>query len=401
MGFFKSFSKTATVPPQRRIYLDYASSTPLDREMMAEFPVLPEAALQANPSALHKEGLQTKKALTDARTLVAKTLFAHADEIIFTSNATESDNLALHGTVAAGIRNTILKKEIAVITTDSEHSAVLETVNALSSEITTIILETENGLLDPRTIVIPEEMKLVIVSVMYVNNEIGVVQPIYEIAKRIRFLRKNNPEITLLLHIDATQAPLHFSLNVQKLGVDMMTLGATKLYCPKGIGMLYVKRGTAIAPIIHGGGQEYGLRPGTEPVQLVHDFAHSLSFAQNHADRYTEKIAALQQQAETLIKQHIPEAIITGEGTERTPHISHIAIKNFDSELLVLELDARGIAVSAKSACKNEEVNESDIVKRIYGQGWGAVRMSYGRNTTKADIEKAVTALREVLEKYR
>jgi cysteine desulfurase len=407
MGFFKSFSKTATSREEGRIYLDFASSTPLDHAMLASFPKLSEMALQANPSALHKEGVMAKKALSDARALVAQTIFAHSDEIIFTSNATESDNLALHGAVlglAAKIKNkhreVLPHDAIAIVTTDIEHSAVLETVSALLSSAQVTILSTENGVLDPKTIVVPENIKAMLVSVMYVNNEIGTVQPIYEIAKRVRFLRKHNPDVTIVFHIDATQAPLHFSLNTQKLGVDMMTLGATKLYCPKGVGMLYVRRGTDIAPILYGGGQEFGLRPGTEAVQLIHDFAHSLAFAQNHVEQYSAKISMLQKETEQLVKQLIPHAVITAEAGERSPHISHIAIKDFDSELLVLELDARGIAVSAKSACKNEDVNESGIVERIYGQGWGAVRISYGRTTTSDHIAKAAKALKEVVQKY-
>ncbi|MDB5255274.1 MAG: cysteine desulfurase NifS, cysteine desulfurase [Candidatus Nomurabacteria bacterium] len=401
MGFFKSFSKTTLLPQSNRIYLDFASSTPLDQEMLSSFPKVSTMALQANPSALHKEGLAAKKVLSDARALVAKTLEAHSDEIVFTSNATESDNLALQGTVRALLAQGVEKESIAIVTTDTEHSAVLETVKILGEEISVTVLATEQGIIDPKQIVVDEGIKALVVSVMYVNNEIGVVQPIYEIAKRIRFLLKHNPDAAILLHVDATQAPLHFSLNVQKLGIDMMTLGATKLYCPKGIGMLYVKRGTPIAAIQYGGGQEFGLRPGTEPIQLIHDFAYALSYAQEHVEGYSRDISELQSYAESLIKKDIPSATITAEQIERTPHVTHIALKGFDSELLVLELDARGIAVSAKSACKNEDVNESGVVERIYGEGWGAVRMSYGRNTTKDHVAKAVAALASILEKYR
>lgn len=389
MNFFK-----------RRHYLDYASSTPIDKRMIATFPSLQPAVLLANPSALHKEGQQAKQILEQARQLVAETLFAHKDEIIFTANATESDNLALNGTVQAFIKKGITDSAITLITTDSEHSAVLETVSALSTYVNTIILPTENGVLDPKQIIVPESAQVVIVSVMYVNNEIGTVQPIYDIAKRVRFLRKNHPEVTLLLHIDATQAPLHFSLNTQKLGVDMMTLGATKLYCPKGVGMLYVRRDTPIVPILYGGGQERGLRPGTEPVQLIHSFAHSLAYAQKNILSYTEEISALQQYFEALVKKEIPHAVVTAESVMRSPHITHIALPNFESELLVLELDARDIAVSSKSACKNEDANESDLVERIYGRGWGAIRISYGRMTTKAELKQAAIALKNVIEKY-
>jgi cysteine desulfurase len=378
--------------------MDYASSTPLDRGMLAAFPVISDEVLRANPSALHKEGVQARATLRVARELVAKTLFAYADEIIFTASATESDNLALRGVVNACIALDIPEGDIHIITTDTEHAAVLETVQHLG--VATTILNTEQGVINEKDIVVPEGTKVVLLSVMYVNNEIGVVQPIQTIAKRVRFLRKHHPDTTVLFHVDATQAPLHFSLNTQKLGIDLMTLGATKLYCPKGAGLLYVRRDTPIAPIMYGGGQEFGLRPGTETLQLVHDFAHSLSFAQNHADQYSKSMVDLQSYFEYLIKKEIPQAVITAEHLERTPHISHIAFKDFDSELLVLELDARGIAVSAKSACKNEDANESSIVERIYGRGWGAVRFSFGRFTTKKDLETSVRAMKHVLEKY-
>ncbi len=400
MGFFKSFSKSRSSAAGGRVYLDYASSTPLDRAMLASFPHIPDGVLQANPSALHKEGQAAKKVLSDARALVAQTVFAHAEEIIFTSNATESDNLALRGVITAWVEKNIPADQIAIITTDTEHAAVAETVKTLARTVQTVVLPTEQGMLDPKSIVVPEGVTAVVVSVMYVNNEIGVVQPLYDIAKRVRYLRKHHPDTTIVLHIDATQAPLHYALNTQKLGIDMMTLGATKLYCPKGVGMLYVRRGIILSPIMYGGGQERGLRPGTEPIQLIHDFAHALAYAQKQTERYSETTSAFQKYFETLIQKDIPQAVITAAHLERTPHISHIALKDFDSELLVLEMDARGFAVSAKSACKNEEVNESDIVERIYGKGWGAVRISFGRFTEKSDVQKAVTALANILEKY-
>jgi cysteine desulfurase len=384
-----------------RIYLDYVSSTPLDTEMLATFPAVSAEALIANPSSLHKEGKLAKKALEQARAVAAETLYFHQEEIIFTANATESDNIAIQGTLRAFLKKGIAAEHIAILVTDSEHAAVLETAGALALDARIIIMPTDKGVLDEKLIVVPEGIHAMIVSVMYVNNEIGVVHDIAAIAKRIRFLRKHYPDVAIVLHTDATQAPLHFLLNMQKLGVDMMTLGATKLYCPNGVGLLYVKRDTSVMPILYGGGQEHGMRPGTPAVPLIHDFAYALQYAQKNLHSHSEKIQALQAMFEELVKKNIPQAVVTAEGTVRTPHISHIALQHFDSELLVLELDARGIAVSAKSACKNEEMNESDSVTRIYGKGWGAVRFSFGRMTTAAQIEKTIQALAAVLEKYR
>ncbi len=391
--FFKAFL------PHHRIYLDHASSTPLDMRMLKSFPKIPATILAANPSALHKEGVALKSYLDTARSVAAKAINAHADEIVFTSGATESDNLALVGTVKSFIENAIAPEQIMIFASDIEHAAVTETAQHLGVRYGAI--PAVDGVVDPRSIIMPEEIKVLIISVMYVNNETGTVQPIKEIAKRVRQLRKQYPEVTILFHVDATQAPLYYLLNVAQLGIDMMTLGATKLYCPKGVGLLYKKRNVTLSSIMYGGGQERGLRPGTEPVQLIHDFVYALAYAQENIEKEYERIAQLQSYFEEKVKNEIQECVITAAHAERAPHITHLAFQNFDSELLVIELDARGIAVSAKSACKNEEDNESPIVENIYGKNVGAVRCSFGRMTTKGELDRAVKALRKVLHKYK
>jgi cysteine desulfurase len=217
---------------------------------------------------------------------------------------------------------------------------------------------------------------------------------------RVRKLRKEYPDKTILFHTDATQAPLYFNLRVDQLGVDMMTLGATKLYTHKGVGVLYKKRNVNLAPILRGGGQEKGLRPGTEPVELIHNFAHALAYAQERREEEAKRITDLQTYFEATLVQERP-VHITAKGSPRSPHISHVAIKDFDSELLVIELDAKGIAVSAKSVCKNEEDQESSIVESIYGKGWGAVRFSFGRKTREGELDRTVRALKKIFDKYK
>jgi cysteine desulfurase len=152
---------------------------------------------------------------------------------------------------------------------------------------------------------------------------------------------------------------------------------------------------------MYGGGQEFGLRPGTEPIALVHMCAHALKYAQDKREEETARVTELRNYFEHQLQQYIPEVVVTAANASRSPHISHIALSNFDSELLVIELDAQGIAVSAKSACKNEDDTESPIMERLYGTGWGAVRFSFGRMTTKKDIDRAVTALKKVVQKYK
>lgn len=401
MGFFKQFIGIISNKRGGRSYLDFASSTPLDGRMLRTFPTLSQEIIGANPSALHQEGVRAKNALAQMRALVARTLDSHADEIVFTATATESDNLALLGSIEACIAKSVSPAEIVLYRSDIEHAAVIESGDALAdSGVLVKVLPTTDGVVNPKDILAPLNTKVIIVSVMYVNNEIGTVQPIREIAKRIRFLRKHNPDIVILFHVDATQAPLHYALTVPQLGIDMMTLGATKLYCPKGVGMLYVRRGVTLAPLMFGGGQERGLRPGTEALPLIHSFAHALSFAQKNLESYTKKIAALQTYFEQELSS-IEGIVLSVKDSPRSPHITHIGIPGFDSELMVLELDARGIAVSAKSACKNEESNESQIVTTLYGANVGAIRFSFGRTTTKKDLDRAITALKSVLNKYK
>jgi cysteine desulfurase len=373
MPFFKHFFGS------RRIYLDYASSTPLDASMLGKFPKIPTRALSANPSALHKEGVELKG--------------------YFTSGATESDNLAISGAVNHLLSNQIQPHEIVIFASDIEHAAVSETITHLTTlGVRDGGIPTIEGVVESKSIIIPEGARVLIVSVMYVNNEIGTVQPIADIAKRLRYIRKQYPELTVIFHVDATQAPLHYSLNVAKLGVDMMTLGATKLYCPKGVGVLYKKRAVSLKPIMYGGGQEFGLRPGTEAVEIIHMFSHALEHAANIRETETARIYELREYFETKIQE--TGVHISATHSERAPHISHIAVPNFDSELLVLELDVKGIAVSAKSACKNEDTAESMIVEKLHGKGYGAVRFSFGRMTTKGDVDRAIRAFGNVLKKY-
>ncbi len=404
--FFKHFLS------KRRIYLDYASSTPVDRKMVTSFPRISKSYAGANPSALHREGVLLKKALEDARVLVGKTLGAQGNEIIFTSNASESDNLALLGSVNYFLSQGISPSEIIIYTSPFEHSAVSELLSHLSKEIMICLLPQENGYVSAKNIVVPKEFKVLIVTVIFVQNEIGTVEPIKEIAKQIRKLRKEYPDSTVLFHTDATQAPLFYDLNVARLGVDMMTLGATKLYCPKGVGMLYKRRGVNLLPIFHGGGQEMGLRPGTEPVELIHNFAHALAFAQESREKEFVRTKILQEYFENKIPKVLLPVKITnlgvGHPSERSPHITHLVIPDIDSELLVIELDARGIAVSSKSACKNDlpaqsgNDNKSELLSILYpNEKVGAIRVSYGRNTTKRELDKTIKAIKSLLKKYQ
>jgi cysteine desulfurase len=386
---------------KRRTYLDYASSTPIDEALYRRMPRIPAHVLAVNPSALHKEGVQLRRYLDDARTRVASVLDAHADEIIFTSGATESDNLAIAGTLNQWMTNGIDPNEIIVFSSELEHASVSETIEQFSQKgVQHNIFPIEEGIINPKHIIIPETAKAVFVTVLYASNEIGTVQPIADIAKRLRKLKKERPELVTAFHTDATQAPAHLPLRIPKLGVDLMTLGATKLYCRKGAGVLYKKRSLKFRPIMNGGGQERGLRPGTEPVQLIHEFSHALEHAAKIQEEETKRVKELQTYFESELKNHFHRFKITAEKLLRSPHITHVGMPDFDSELMVLELDARGIAVSSKSACKNEEGSVSPIVEKLYGRGWGAVRFSFGRETTMRQLQRIIRAIDAILRKY-
>ncbi len=386
---------------KKRTYLDYASSTPIDTKMLKMVPFLNKMSLFANPSALHKEGLFARGIINQSRERIAKILDIQNDEILFTSSATESNNLAINGLIKNFLAKGIKPNEIIIFTSDLEHSSISEIFKKLKdSGIQINILKSENGIINPKDISVSENIKVVIVSVIYVNNEIGTVQPINEISKRIRKLNKENPEIKFIFHTDASQASGHFSLRIPSLGVDMMTLGSTKLYCQRGIGFLYKKRNLLIDPIFYGGGQENNLRPSTESTSLIYDFSYALKYSQDIKEKETKRIAEIKEYFESEIKNNFPKLSIVAEKSNRSPHISFIAIPNFDSELMVLELDARGVAVSSKSACKNEEDKELDIIKNIYGKDWGGIRFSFGRLTNKKDIKKTIKELNSVLKKY-
>ncbi|HWC57797.1 MAG TPA: cysteine desulfurase family protein [Candidatus Paceibacterota bacterium] len=394
------FFKRLWSRPYKRTYLDYAASTPVDEKMIASFPALTPEQLIGNPGALHREGLAAKKVISDARERIAKQLRAHADEIIFTSGATEANNLAVLGTIRSWRAHGIPAHHIELITTELEHPAIFETAKALQKEgIEVSFLKVNESGVNVKSLSPNPAATHVLVTCMYVHNELGTIFPIKEIAKRIRFLKKQNPGLEIIFHTDATQAPNTIAIDIPTLGVDMFTIGATKLYTHKGVGMLFKKRSIKLTNFLYGGGQEFGLVPGTEPVYLVDLFSRAFAYAQTHAEKINEKLSKLQSYFEKRITTEIPNVHIDDIHLKRSPHITHLSISNFDSELLVLELDARGIAISSQSACT--DVAPPDSYMKRFGDTTGLLRFSFGRFTTKADLDRAVKALKEVLEKYK
>ncbi|MBP6883729.1 MAG: cysteine desulfurase [Candidatus Pacebacteria bacterium] len=373
----KSTKKQNKKPSKiRKIYLDVASGA---------------RGEEANPSAIHELGVIEKNKLEQSRRTIADILDARPDEIIFTGGATESNNLAILGMTKGHI-----------VTTNIEHASVLETCKHVGS-VTFVPVE-KNGIVDPKKIKKAIRPDTVLVSVMYANNEIGTIQPIREIAKEIRHYRKNSTRSNLvkfpLFHTDATQAVNYLPIRVESLGVDMMSWNGAKIYGPKGVGALYVKRGTPIKPIMWGGEQEGGLRPGTENVTGIMALAQVMTETEKIKNKEVARVTKLRDYFISKLQKF--NLVINGDLENRLPNNVNITIPKIPSDLLVIELSARGVMASAKSACKSGDGKASYVIEAInpnLKDTDGSLRFSLGRETTKKDIDDTIKALSEILKK--
>lgn len=390
----------------KRIYLDHAAATPMSpkalsatTDAMKKFP--------GNPSAIHGEGRTARAALESARAEVAGALSAHSDEIIFTSGATEANNLAITGIVRAAQARGVARPRIIV--SAIEHPSVLETVRALEKEKSAImdILGVDgHGVIDVRELRRLIKPDTVLVSIMYANNEIGTVEPLSDIAKEIRYARKVNKSAYPFFHTDASQSANYLDLNVLRLWCDLMTLSSTKTYGPRGVGALFVKRGVQPSPIMHGGKHESGRRPGTESTALAMGFAIALTEARAISTKESVRVQKLRDLLTEKILKKISGSTLNGGAAQSLPNLLNISFEGVESDALVLYLDAKGIAVSGQSACKSSEDRPSHVIMAIGKVGTetlGSIRFSLGRATTREDvmyvateITRAVALLREM-----
>lgn len=382
-----------------RIYLDYASLTPIDPRVLLEMKAY-RGTEYANPSSIYKEGVAAKKAVAGARERIADFIHAHADEIVFTSGGTEANGLALEGAGrAARMSGT---EKLHIVTTNIEHSSVLEVVNMMEKhgmEVTRLSVG-QNGVVSADGVRKAIKPNTFMVSVMTVNNEIGSVQPIREIAKAVRWAREHVTKTRYpLLHTDAAQAALFTDLNVEKLGVDLMTLDSGKVYGPRSMGALFVRRGVPIEPIIYGGGQERGLRSGTENVPAIMGFAKALDIAAKEREVETNRIAELRNYFADGLKKVVPGLVVnTTVSSDASPHILNVSIPGIDNEFFVLQLDVAGACVSTKSSCLQDE-DESYVLKAIGADSKTSVRFSFGRWTKKRDLAKTLKIVAKILSK--
>jgi cysteine desulfurase len=375
------------------IYMDYASSSIVSG---------------ANPSAIHALGMKVKKDLEEARVKVASVLSAQKSEILFTSGATESNNLAILGLVENfEISNLKNKKNIPhIITTNIEHSSVLEVCKYLEkkgrAEVSFVEVESD-GIIDPKKIKKEIKENTILISVGYANNEIGTIMPLKEISKLVRFIRKQNSSLYPYLHTDAVQAVNYLNINILQLGVDLLSFNSSKIGGPKGVGVLFVKRGVKIAPIMYGGDQELGLRPGTENTLNIVAFAKVLEKVEKEKNKEKERLTKIRNYFFKQVKK-IDQIIINGSESERLPNNINITIPNIPSDLLVIELSERGIMTSAKSACRAGDGKASYVISAIdknLKETDGSLRFSLGVETKKEDIDFVLRSLKDILKKLQ
>jgi|DewCreStandDraft_1066081.scaffolds.fasta_scaffold01361_12 cysteine desulfurase len=375
------------------IYLDHAATTPVAPAVLeAMLPFFREKF--ANPSSLYGPAREVRRAIDQARDTVARVLGARSSEIIFTSGGTESDNLAIKG-VAFANRH----RGNHIITSRVEHHAVLHTCEYLEKfgfRVTYLPVD-RTGLVDLNALEDALDDQTILVSIMYANNEVGTIQPIKEIAQLLR------PR-GIIFHTDAVQAAGALPLNVDDLGVDLLSLSAHKFYGPKGAGVLYVRRGVTFWPQQHGGGQERGRRAGTENVPGIVGLAKALELAEQNRPQYVAHCQALRDRLIQGVLERIPGAVLTGHPTQRLPNNASFCLEGIDAESLLLMLDRRGVCASSGSACTSGSLEPSHVLLAMGIQSplaLGSLRLTVGLDNTPEQIDRALDILVESVQKLR
>lgn len=406
---------------KRRIYLDYASLTPIDPRVISEMKKY-SSNKYANPSSFYKEGIRAKDAIIEARTTVANFFHGNPNELIFTSGGTESNNIAILGVVESLREKGVGYEDMHIMVSAIEHSSVRECVNYLSNKGVKIdVLGVE-----PSGVISLEELKkkinknTVLVSVMTVNNEIGVVEPIREISKIIRKARAqfansgsafNFQEYQYpIFHTDASQAGLFLDLNVHELGTDLITIDSSKLYGPRGVGALFIKKDTPIRKIFAGGSQELDMRPGTENLPVIMGFKKAIELVNIQKETESSRVYSLKKYFLEKLKATRSDLKVNGgiewsdsrdmhnrEQTIYSPYILNVSFPKIDNELFVLRMDAKGVCCSTKSSCLNDS-DESYVLKSIGSESKESIRFSFGRWTTKKEVDRAVVVVKRCLE---
>ncbi|MGI6567837.1 MAG: cysteine desulfurase NifS [Firmicutes bacterium] len=376
-----------------RIYLDHASTTPMRPEVLqAMLPFLEEQ--YGNPSSIYDTGRTARQALDRARDRIALIIGASPREIVFTSGGSEADNLAIKGAAFA-----LRGRGSHIITSAIEHHAVYNPCHYLEKQgfrITVLPVDAD-GLVDPAAVEAALTPETILVSIMHANNEIGTIQPIAEIGKILR-------ERKILFHTDAVQTVGHIPVNVQELGVDLLSLSAHKFYGPKGVGALYVRRGVRLDPLVHGGAQEHNRRAGTENVAGIVGMAEALALAAEEMDKEAQRQRELRDRLIDGIMDRIPHTRLNGHPKERLPGNVSVCFEFIEGEALLLNLDMHGIAASSGSACTSGSLEPSHVLLALglpHEIAHGSLRMTLGRGTTAADIDTVLEVLPGIVDKLR
>lgn len=378
------------------IYLDNAAATPLDPRVLAAMMPYFETNFY-NPSALYQPARQVKQAIDQARALAAKQIGVKPLELTFTAGATESINLLISG---------VMKRYGGELVTSSiEHEAVLQSAAGFDTAVVDADL---TGYISVDAITRAISAKTTLVTIGYVNNELGTIQSLKAIAEIVALERQRRLRSAethpLYFHTDASQAVGLLDISVSRLGVDAMTLNASKCYGPKQVGLLYKSSDIELKPLIAGGGQENGLRSGTENVAGIIGFAKALELAGESRKKESHRIAMLRDRLQSALEKQISDIHINGSKKRRAPHILHVSVPGMDGERAVFALDNAGILAATGSACAANRETRSHVLQAVgmeAGLADGSLRFSLGRYTTENDIERAGTSISEVLKKER
>jgi len=378
----------------RRVYMDHTAGMPVDRKVLEA--MMPYFSQQyGNPSSLHSWGNEARKAMEDARAKVVALVGAkRSEEIFFTSGGTESNNLAIKG---VAYRNKDRGNHI--VTTTIEHMSVMNACKSLMKEgfNVTYVPVDKYGVLDVQSLEKAITDKTILASVMYANGEIGTVQPIKEIGEIVH--RKG-----ALLHVDAVAAAGQVPINVENENIDLMSISSNDMYGPRGVGALYVKTGTRIQPIIQGGGQERGLRSGTENIPAIVGMGKAAEIASAEMKTEGERLSRLRDKLIKGLLQSIPSSFLNGHPTQRLPNNANVRFSYIEGESLILSLDMLGVACSSGSACTSKTLEPSHVLIAIglkHEEAHGSLLFTLGKQNTEEDVDYVVNALPDIVKRLR
>jgi cysteine desulfurase len=378
------------------VYLDHAATTPVRAEVLqAMMPYLTDSSF-GNPSSAHRFGRAARAGIEQSRRQIAEALGAEPSQVIFTSGGTEADNLSIVGAaLAARERGAAMCAVVSAI----EHKAVLAAAHAVchlgGREVLLPVMS--NGVLDLEALDRALTDAPAVVSVMWVNNEVGVLQPVGEIAGRCR-------EANVIFHTDAVQAVGKVPVSVERLCCTLLTISGHKIGAPKGIGALIVRDRKAVEAILHGGGQQFGIRPGTENVAGAVALGRAVQLAAAEQVTLAERLSRLRDALAERLRAAVPDLVIIAEQTGRAPHLLSVAVPGADSEALLMHLDLAGVAASSGSACSTGAVEPSHVLVAMgvpRELALGAIRFSFGRESTIEDVDRAVEVVPGVVAKVR